>query len=124
MQLVDEAIEDEEPARSDQNDLNFYYRYQQGQPVLNIRTLPSESEKAGDRIQRSLQREDLNPELSVLSQIRGPDHYPELTYLGNQFGRIKLYRESSLGGIIAFRQPQQADLPEDFLNENANNKVR
>ncbi len=121
MQLVDEAIEDEEPVRLDQNELNFYYRYQQGQPVLNVRTLPSESEKAGDRIQRSLQREDLNPELSVLSQIKGPDHYPELTYLGNQFGRIKLYRESSLGGIIAFRQPQQADLSEDFLNENANN---
>jgi predicted ATPase len=49
------------------------------------------------------------------------DLYPELTYVGTQFGRIRFYREWNLGRCSAPRLPQKADLPEDFLLEDCSN---
>ena len=47
--------------------------------------------------------------------------YPELTHLANQFERIRLYREFQLGHNARPRQPQPADLPQDYLAEDASN---
>ena len=122
MELMDEVIEDARPTRADKKDPYFYYRYQGGAPVINVRTLPTDApESSEDRTERRLQREDLSPDQSVLSQRKDPDQYPELTFLGNQFARIKLYREWDLGRTSALRRPQQTDLSEDFLSENASN---
>jgi predicted ATPase len=41
--------------------------------------------------------------------------------LGNQFANIRLYREWNLGRYTAPRMPQKADLPDDFLLEDASN---
>ncbi|NJL83728.1 MAG: AAA family ATPase [Chloroflexaceae bacterium] len=122
LELLDEAVENARKLKSQHSDVYFFYRYQQGQPVLNVRNSP-EAEPGTDkeRQPRYLRREDLKPDQSVLSQRKDPDQYPELTYLGNQFSEIKLYREWNLGRYTDPRKPQKTDLPEDFLEENASN---
>jgi len=105
-ELVDEAIVD--------NDIQ-YYSYQNGYPILN--TLIDTTH----RTQRQLQRRDVSIEQSILSQRREADLYPELTYLANQFNQIRFYREWNLGRYTMPRLPQKADLPNDFLLEDASN---
>ena len=63
--------------------------------------------------------EEVKPDQSILAQRKDPDQYPELTYLGEELSRIRIYREwSSLGAITPPRLPQKADLPNDFLQED------
>ena len=131
LELIDEAIENERKRYPSNPDVYFFYRFQRGRPVLNVRTIPpdlpvltvptAEVVDQERREQRSLRREDLLPDQSVLSQRKDPDQYPELTYLGNQFATIQLYREWNLGRYAVARVPQQADLPGDVLFENARN---
>ena len=113
-QLWDEVVENER-AQSGYDDKFFYYRYQQGQPVLNIST------NMGKENYRYLQREDVHPERSILSQRRDPDYFPELAYLANQFERIGLYRQWNLGPDAPYRHPQKADLPQRSLLEDGAN---
>ncbi len=122
LEVVDEAIENERKQHPSDPDVAFFYRFQRGRPVLNVRTMPTaEAIDQGQRSQRSLRREDLLPDQSVLSQRKDPDQYPELTYLGNKFAAIQLYREWNLGRYAVARVPQPADLPGDILFENARN---
>jgi predicted ATPase len=118
------SVENEPPGKSAETDTYFFYRFQGGNPVLNVRTAIGAQARAGTdegRTRRYLRREDLSPEQSVLSQRKDPDQYPEITYLGNQFANIRLYREWNLGRYTAPRMPQKADLPDDFLLEDASN---
>jgi predicted ATPase len=115
LELVDEAVENER-SYPGEDDVYFYYRYQRGRPVLNVK-----SAFEGQRSQRSLRREDLIPDQSVLSQRKDPDQYPELTYLGNQFSNIGLYRDWHIGRDSEPRLPQKADLPEHPLLEDGSN---
>ena len=89
LELIDEAIENERKRYPSNPDVYFFYRFQNGRPVLNVRTIPTElpvvtvpTAEVVDqerRAQRSLRREDLLPDQSVLSQRKDPDQYPELT---------------------------------------------
>lgn len=73
------------------------------------------------RVHRLLQREDLLRDQAVLSQRKDPDQYPEVTYLGNEYAKIKLYREWNLGRNTQPRRPQPTDLLADFMQEDAAN---
>ena len=84
-ELVDEQIENES-SYPGHHEPYFYYRFQNGRPILNV---------SGQ--ERGLHREDVDPEKSILSQRKDPDQYPEITYLGEQFDRIRIYREWSFG---------------------------
>jgi predicted ATPase len=108
-EIVDERVENESPDHGYPNPY-FYYRFENGHGVLNLK---------GD--QRRLQREDVDPSASILSQRKDPDQYPELTYLGNNFAKIRLYREWSFGRYTAARLPQKADLPNEFLEPDGSN---
>ncbi len=112
-ELKDEAIENEKPTNPMDLDPYFYYRYQEGRPVLNVKgdTFPS----------RQLKREDVMEDQSILSQRRDPEAYPELTYLANRFERLSFYREWNLGRHTPPRLPQKADLQQDRLLEDASN---
>ena len=116
--LQDEVAEDEQLVldNTDLYSYHPYYSYQEGRPVLNLRTGPETG-----RAQRHLAREDLKPDQSILSQRRDPDSYPELTWLADHFERMRFYREWNLGRFAPARLPQSPDLPNDFLLEDAAN---
>jgi len=67
------------------------------------------------------QQKDMRTDQSVLSYKRDPDFYPELTYVGEKFASIQLYREWMLGPFSPVRRPQRVDLPDDFLLEDVSN---
>lgn len=58
---------------------------------------------------------------SVLAQRRDPEHYPEVSYLAELLDSFRLYRNWSFGRDPGLRRPQRADLPNDFLLEDATN---
>lgn len=120
-ELIDEAVENEWPDSPEHNDVRFFYRYQRGRPAFNVRERLEESPGAGARTMRQVHREDLEPDQSVLSQRKDPDRYPEITYLADRYGRIRLFREWALGRFTEPRRPQTTDLPEDYLLENFSN---
>jgi len=107
--LEDERIENEQPY-SDKPDPYFYYRYQHGKPVLNVKG-----------VERGLAQETVKPNLSILAQRREPEFYPEVTYLANAYSRIRVYREWTFGRSGVFRQPQQTDERNDPLEEDFSN---
>ena len=121
LELIDEVVENELPNLGESQPY-FFYRYQQGRPVLNVQT-KSESQPGTTsyRSERRLRREDLIPDQSVFSQRKDPDQYPELTYLGKEFSKISLYRDWHIGRNSQPRMPQKTDLPEHPLLEDGSN---
>jgi predicted ATPase len=109
-ELTEEQIENVLPDQGHDKPY-FYFERRGGRSVLNYR----------DETQRQLRPEEVDPEQSILSQRKDPDHYPELTYLGEVFGRMRLYREWTFGRYTPPRLPQKADLPNDFLGEDGKN---
>ena len=117
VEVVDEAVEEAErdPGRPAAADIYFYYRFQHGDPVLNVR------DDTGGSIGRRLRREDLLPDQSVLAQRKDPEQYPEVTSTGRRLGAIHTFREWTFGRYVPLRQPQPADLPEDRLLPDSRN---
>lgn len=107
--LQDEKIEDSKPSRNSKEPY-FYYRFQNNHPVLNIK---------GSN--RTLKRIDIDPEQSILSQRKDPDQYPEITELGKEYQKIRIYREWTFGRYSMPRQPQKTDGKNDYLEENYHN---
>jgi predicted ATPase len=114
-EVVDEALEETTKRKTNATDVFFYYRYQEGRPAINVR------ETSGNRTERHLERQSLVPDESVLSQRKDPDLYPELTWIGQQFGRIHSFKEWRFGRYFELRQPQPADLPTDGLLPDSRN---
>lgn len=118
VEVSDEALEEAEP-RPGYDQPYFYYRFQQGHPVINIRDRTETHH--GDIPTRRLKRHELLPDQSVLAQIKDPDMYPELTWLGRQFGQVQMLRDWTIGRYTAPRRAQPADLPEDRLLPDCTN---
>ena len=109
-ELTEEQIENKSSIKN--HDKPYIYFERRGaHTVLNYR----------DEKQRQLRPEDVDAEQSILAQRKDPDHYPELTYLGEAFARMRLYREWTFGRYTPPRLPQKADLPNDFLGEDGKN---
>lgn len=112
--IIDEAVEEATPQGAKPY---FYYTFQQGRPVINIRVrTPGEQTK-----ERKLQWDERSLDQSVLSQRKDPDLYPELYWLGWWFQSIQMFREWTFGRYGALRQPQRADLPERWLLPDSSN---
>lgn len=108
-EIVDEIVEREKPDGQHPQPY-FYYHLNNGRPALNVKGT-----------KRTIQQEDVDLEKSILSQRRDPEQYPEITYLGQVLGKIRLYREWSFGRYTIPRLPQKADLPNDVLEADASN---
>jgi predicted ATPase len=113
-EVSDEAIEDDDPDLPVDGDSDSYYRSQGWHPVLNAKTTDG-------RERHVLRRQDLALDQSIVSQRKDPNQYPEITYLGNEYAKIKLFREWNLGRNTQPRKPQPTDLSADFLAEDAAN---
>jgi predicted ATPase len=109
LEIVDEEIENNNISDQEQDDVYFYYRYQRDRGFGSIGRMLT---KPG---------ENLIPNRSILSQIKEPYLHPELTYLGNQFSSICLYRDWHISRNSELRKPQQTDLPEHPLLEDGSN---
>ena len=120
--LFDELIGDEPECQQKDQDSFFYYFYNTGHPILLVPASQFIRQKTGrERQYRNLRSEDLAPDQSVLSQRRDPDQYPEITFLGDQYKQLMLYREWNTGSNSALRNPQPVDQPNHFLAEDASN---
>jgi predicted ATPase len=108
-EITDELVEDED-ALPDHQRPYFYYAFVNGRPMLNHK---------GE--ERRLRQEDINPQLSILAQRKDPEHYPEITYLGGLFTRFRLYRDWEFGAIANVREPCDAGLPSEYLEEDGSN---
>lgn len=105
--LHDERIEND-MASGSQIKPQFYYRFEGGHPVLNDAT----------NRKRTLVRESVNLDLSILAQRRDPEMYPEITHLAEAYEKWRLYREWVFGRDTVFRDPQKADMRNDRLEED------
>jgi len=123
VEVVDEWIRNERPVSSRKRSLDWFYNFHQGEASLSLLMLkeqrPGVSEGRGEQVFPKGERA-ISSDESIFSQRKG-DVFPEITYLGEAFGRIRAYGELNvgLGSIAAF--PQRADLPDDFLLEDASN---
>ena len=122
-EVTAERIENRD-AYDESHDTPFFY-YQNEMGHIRLKEKPQhetsaqpEQEQGEDR---PLPRETIDPEESVLSQIRDPERYPILAYLTDIYGRFRLYREWTFGRYTAPRQAQRADLPNKYLSESCEN---
>jgi len=128
--LNDERVENQK-AYPGQSDPYFYYRFQNGHPVVNVVASPAahrvvnqlldQAPSPGQRNERRLTRETVNLDLSILSQRRDPESYPEITYLADTYEKWRIYREWAFGRNTVFRDPQKADMRNDRLEEDFSN---
>ncbi len=58
---------------------------------------------------------------SILSILSDPNQYPELFWLAEKYEQIRIYREWAFGRKAVFREPQQADMRNDRLEEDFSN---
>ena len=108
-QITDECIENEH-AFANRERPYFYFAYVNGRPMLNYK---------GE--ERGLRQEEINPQLSILAQRKDPEHYPEITYLGDLFARFRLYRDWEFGSLATVREPCDASMPNEYLEEDGSN---
>ncbi|HEY6292162.1 MAG TPA: AAA family ATPase [Terriglobia bacterium] len=109
LDIRDECVESEVPS-SRRNGVQPFFAYINGRPMLRM-----------DGVQRDLLREQINPQLSILAQRKDPAQYPELTYLGQLFGEIRIYRNWEFGPISDARNLFGPEQSTAFLEEDISN---
>ena len=124
-EVIDERVESETPIPTGSAEVEVHFEWRNGHPHL-----PGEDENPPGSPPRRRRRGLLpKPQLpalydrrkSILSLLRSPFHYPELTWLGDMYTRMRLYRDWSFGRSTPARLPQDAALPNDFLTESGQN---
>lgn len=75
----------------------------------------------GGSHRRTTEKIEVDTEKSILAQRKDPKQYPEITYLADEFDKIRLYRDWTFGRYAATRQPQKTDLPNHWLEPDASN---
>jgi predicted ATPase len=123
VEITDEIIEDDSTNSDEVVDTHFYYRFQEGHPIVKARTANSgyDFSRFNLRAKRELDRKDIKPDESILMQLKDSFAYPELTELGRQFGQIATFREWTFGRYAAVRRPQRTDLAADVLASDSSN---
>jgi predicted ATPase len=109
LKIVDERIENDRPDEGFEKPY-LYFDLNGGRPVLNVAGHP-----------RSLKREEVDTQRSILSQRQDPDQYPEVTYLGRFFSSFRLYRNWEFGRDSGMRDLYGAGQKNDFLEEDISN---
>lgn len=106
-ELVEERIENEKPYGQNRRPY-FYYRYEFGHPTLKERTSANQSDSSSSSSEeadeeRTLRRDTVSPEQSILSQVKDPERYPVLSYLQAEYSSIAMFREWTFGRYTAPR---------------------
>ncbi|WP_428277876.1 AAA family ATPase [Candidatus Palauibacter sp.] len=111
--VLDERLENADRP-SDKEKPYFYFGYEHGRPMLNVRD-------RGRGSQRELRRETLDMTQSILSQRRDPEEYPELGRLTDALERIRIYRRWQFGPDAKVREACSPSVRADHLSENFDN---
>lgn len=111
LEITDEFLENAQPAPGHENPY-FYYKWDNGRPMLNV---------AGQGGPRTLKRESIKPDQSILAQRRDSDTYPELTAFAETLSDLQLYRDWTFGRRAPVRQSQRTDERIDRLLPDAAN---
>ena len=118
VKVIDEAIEEVKPDVGHEEPC-FYYRFQRGQPIVNAKGAAENSHCK--QVERNVKRDNLLPDQSIFSQLKVPDFYPEITWIGREFGKIRAFRDWTFGPRSALRNPQPTSNPSDELLPGAEN---
>ena len=112
LEIIDERVEAGSgvPASVFQPQPDIFFANENGRHMLNVKGK-----------WQTLKREETNPQKSILSQRKDPEHYPELTSLGRLFASFRFYRDWEFGIDSRAREASPTDAPLDFLEESARN---
>jgi predicted ATPase len=124
VEIYDEFIENVSSRHSGSIDGRiYYYRTLNGKGEVSIFTSDTGETRLNTTKsdKRFLDLHKFKPGESVLSQLKDPVSYPELTELGRQFGQIQTFREWSFGRDTEVRRPQPTDLAADVLTSDSRN---
>ena len=110
LHIGDEFIKDD-ASDNGQSSSHQYFGYDGQRPFVTLK----------NGAMRRLTRAQFDPNQSILSQRKDPSGFPEITFLGEQFQQVRIYREWCFGRQTSARQPQPSDLPNDFLSEDTTN---
>ncbi|MEO5341165.1 MAG: AAA family ATPase [Magnetococcus sp. MYC-9] len=111
LEIHREIIENEAPFSGHDKPV-FYYKFECGRAYLNY---------AKEKKPRELKRETIHPAQSILSQRKDVDSFPEVTRLGEEYSKIKMFREWSLGRFTIPRGFQDSASRNDFMDEDFSN---
>ena len=109
LEVTEEALARQLPAGESKK--LVYYKFRNGKASL----------VAADGRKLTPKRENFRLDQSILSQRKDPVRYPEITWIGEQFGKIQTMREWGFGRRISLRRPQATDLPQDALLPDGQN---
>lgn len=115
LEIMDEVLEESRKADLRARDVRFYYRFQRGRPAINVCEAVSGGDRCTNYKRRTLKRESIDPQQSILSQRKDPDLYPEISAAAKRFGAVQIFREWGFGRSATLRAPQPANLPTDVL---------
>ena len=113
--ILEEEIREDKQTEQGEGSVKRYLKRNSANVVLSY------LHESGKRGQRELSSNEITYNQSILSQLKDPFQYPELTYLGFGLADIHLYREWSFGRNTPARLPQKADLPNQSLAEDCRN---
>lgn len=121
-EVTAERIETYEPY-SGYDEPYYFYRNDAGFIRLKERARSESMQvsEADSSEERQLPREKIDPERSVLSQVKDPYHYPVMTALTTLYGGFSIYRDWTFGRYTPPRQPQKTDLPSHYLSPGSEN---
>lgn len=108
LEVIEETVEE-----GKNGDAHPYYSFKSGGRAIIVRRVDGKAER------RRLT--SLDSRLSVLSQRKDFDLYPEVTSVGRSLGVMLTFREWGFGRYVPLRQPQPADLPNDVVLPDARN---
>ena len=110
-----EEIEDFDPTDHGTGRAERYLDRQPGRITL------THVNENGKRAVRNLDPVHIRSDQSILSQVRDPSQYPQLTFVSNMLAQIHRYRNWDFGRNSSQTAPQKAELPRHTLLEDGRN---
>jgi predicted ATPase len=111
--LLDERVELRDPHPGHKEPV-IYYRFRNGVPIISVA-------KAVGSEERTLARDTIDIEASILNQRRDPEQFPQLSKVASAYDGIRVYREWHFGRLAPLRSPQRTDMRTDRLEEDFSN---
>ena len=88
---------------------------------LQVTSKEGQFDFVGETFRHGYSSANLDRNTSIIPQFSAPDRYPALTYLADQYSKIRIYRDWQFGRKSVLRTAQQADLRTETLEEDYSN---